>query len=122
MFLHLRDGLKTVVVRDDAVTGNDSTAGLNRDLDKAYEITKDKEDRTDFYVSKSSVEALSDPKATVMQWSKALATYDESAKRNLEQIGIGANMALNKIEQIFGRALPNGAAEISSSEIAEGMV
>nr|WP_312595184.1 hemagglutinin repeat-containing protein [Stutzerimonas nitrititolerans] len=47
-----------IVVRNDEQTGNDSTAGLNRDAEKAYEITKDKEERTDLYVSKTSLEAV----------------------------------------------------------------
>ncbi len=47
-----------IVVRSDAETGKDSIAGLNRDLSKAYEVTKDDEERTDLYVSKSSVEAV----------------------------------------------------------------
>ncbi|MCF5827317.1 hemagglutinin repeat-containing protein, partial [Pseudomonas syringae] len=50
-------GAGDVVVRGDAAAGKDSTVGLNRDVDKAYEITRDDEHRTDLYVTKSSVEA-----------------------------------------------------------------
>ncbi len=75
-----------IVVRSDADTGRDSTAGLNRDVSKAYEVTKDKEERTDLYVSKSSLEAVSDPVVTLEQWKNALANYDESAKGNLEML------------------------------------
>ncbi|WP_371924059.1 hemagglutinin repeat-containing protein [Pseudomonas sp. IC_126] len=50
-------GAGEIVVRRDAASGEDSTTGLNRDAEKAYEITKDKEERTDLYVSKTSLEA-----------------------------------------------------------------
>lgn len=75
-----------IVVRSDAESGRDSAAGLNRDVSKAYEVTKDKEERTDLYVSKSSVDAVSDPVVTLEQWKNALANYDESAKGNLEML------------------------------------
>jgi len=68
-----------IVVRSDAETGKDSTAGLNRDTGKAYEITKDEEERTDLYVSKSSVEAVSNPEATFNKWVKAVNNYGDSS-------------------------------------------
>ncbi len=45
-------GAGEIIVRSDTETGHDSVAGLNRDASKAYEITQDKEKRTDLYVSK----------------------------------------------------------------------
>jgi filamentous hemagglutinin len=108
-----------IVVRSDAETGKDSTAGLNRDLNKAYEITKDKEERTDLYVSKSSVEALSDPVATADQWAKALMTYDKTAKANFDDVGTLVNASLNEWEKLTGRPLPKGALEAGGQEIAE---
>ena len=72
-------GAGEIVVRSDAETGKDSTAGLNRDTSKAYEITKDKEERTDLYVSKSSLEAVGDPQATFQQWIKAVDNYGDSS-------------------------------------------
>jgi len=51
-------GAGEIVVRSDAESGKDSTAGLNRDVSEAYGVTKDEEERTDLYVSKTSVEAL----------------------------------------------------------------
>lgn len=108
-----------IVVRSDAETGKDSTTGLNRDTGKAYEITKDEEERTDLYVSKSSIEALSDPKATVKQWATALATYDETAKANLEEISTGLNVTYNRLEKTLGRELPPGARETGGADIAE---
>lgn len=107
------------VVRRDAETGQDSTAGLNRDTSKAYEITKDKEERTDLYVSKSSVEAVRDPVATVEQWANALMTYDKTAKANFEDVGILVNASLNEWERLTGRPLPKGALEAGGQEIAE---
>ncbi len=53
-------GAGEVVVRKDAETGGDSTAGLNRDVGKAYEITKD-EKQTDLYASSSSIDAVLKP-------------------------------------------------------------
>ena len=108
-----------IVVRSDAETGNDSTVGLNRDTGKAYEITKDKEERTDLYVSKSSLEAVSDPVATVEQWANALMTYDKTAKANFEDVGILVNASLNEWEKLTGRPLPKGALEAGGQEIAE---
>ncbi|MCV4344086.1 hemagglutinin repeat-containing protein [Pseudomonas capsici] len=68
-------GAGEVVVRNDAETGNDSTAGLNRDVNKAYEITKDEESRTDLYVSKSSLEAVSDPSGILKAWKEKIENY-----------------------------------------------
>ena len=115
-------GAGEIIVRSDAEKGKDSTAGLNRDVDKAYEITKDEESRTDLYASGSSIDALRNPEATVKQWANALVHYDETAKENLNQLGIGVTVALNRVERLSGRNLPGGATELSSSEIAEGMI
>lgn len=112
-------GAGEIVVRSDAETGQDSTAGLNRDTSKAYEITKDKEERTDLYVSKSSLDAVSDPAATVGQWAHALMTYDETAKANFKDVSILVNASLNEWERLTGRLLPEGASEAGGQEIAE---
>ncbi|WP_242672164.1 adhesin [Stutzerimonas kirkiae] len=109
-----------IIVRRDEQTGDDSTDGLNRDVERAYEITKDEESRTDLYVSKSSLEALSDPTATVEEWARALTTYDERAAQNFEQISIGLNVSYNRLESMLGRELPNGAEQAGGTAIAEG--
>ncbi|WP_277761824.1 hemagglutinin repeat-containing protein [Pseudomonas sp. A34-9] len=57
-----------IVVRNDKATGQDSTAGLNRDVNKAYEITKDEEHRTTLYVSNTSLDAVSHPLETLERW------------------------------------------------------
>lgn len=80
-------GAGEIVVRGDGETGQDSTTVLNRDTSKAYEITKDKEERTDLYVSKSSLEAVSDPKATFQQWVKAVDSYGDSGEEALANVG-----------------------------------
>ncbi|MEQ9727509.1 hemagglutinin repeat-containing protein [Pseudomonas sp. WHRI 8822A] len=113
-------GKGEIAVRQDAETGNDSTAGLNRDLANAYEINKDKESRTDLYVTKSSIEAVSKPTATVKEWAEALTTYDETAAENFEQIGIGLNVSYNRLEKALGRRLPAGAELAGGAAIAEG--
>ncbi|WP_185073343.1 hemagglutinin repeat-containing protein, partial [Pseudomonas protegens] len=68
-------GAGEIVVRKDAETGADSTAGLNRDVSKAYEITKDEESRTDLYASSSSLGAVASPKKTYEQWKKSVELY-----------------------------------------------
>ncbi|MCX5510508.1 hemagglutinin repeat-containing protein, partial [Pseudomonas sp. BJa3] len=80
-------GAGEVTVRQDAETGKDSVAGLNRDLDKAYEITRDSESRTDLYVSDTSVKAVLNPKKTLEQWQKSAAKYGENSEEALQQLG-----------------------------------
>ncbi|WP_052493857.1 MULTISPECIES: hemagglutinin repeat-containing protein [Pseudomonas] len=72
-----------IVVRGDAQTGQDSTEGLNRDVSKAYEITRDDEERTDLYVTKSSVEAVASPIKTYERWAKAAENYGDSSEEAL---------------------------------------
>ncbi|MBV4508015.1 hemagglutinin repeat-containing protein [Pseudomonas sp. BW13M1] len=80
-------GAGEVNVRQDAETGKDSVAGLNRDLDKAYEITRDSESRTDLYVSDTSVKAVLNPKKTLEQWQKSAAKYGENSEEALQKLG-----------------------------------
>jgi len=47
-----------IIVRADAENGNDSTSGLNRDVEKAYEITKDESDSYEVYVSTSALRKI----------------------------------------------------------------
>ncbi|MGF6154114.1 hemagglutinin repeat-containing protein [Pseudomonas fluorescens] len=78
-------GAGDIVVRDDKVTGKDSTAGLNRDLDKAYEITRDDEHRTELYVSSTSIDAVADPGKTLTDWKEGVENYRRNAEKSLEQ-------------------------------------
>ncbi|MCD4531661.1 hemagglutinin repeat-containing protein [Pseudomonas sp. C3-2018] len=72
-----------IVVRDDKVTGADSTAGLNRDVSKAYEVTRDEEHRTELYASGTSVEAVLNPKKTLDKWEKSVENYGENSLESL---------------------------------------
>ncbi|UCZ81886.1 hemagglutinin repeat-containing protein [Pseudomonas sp. L5B5] len=80
-------GTGTITVRDDARTGQDSTAGLNRDLSRAYEITKDKERRTDLYVSQSSLDSVSHPIQTLNQWKEGMKNYGKNTSGLFTQFG-----------------------------------
>jgi len=76
-----------IVVRNDEETGTDSTAGLNRDTSKASEITRDEEERTDLYASKSSVEAVGSPLETLQNWQEAAISYGDSSEEALGNVG-----------------------------------
>ncbi|WP_312935804.1 hemagglutinin repeat-containing protein, partial [Pseudomonas sp.] len=114
-------GAGDVVVRGDA-EGQDSTAGLNRDVNRAYEVTKDDEHRTDLYVTKSSVEAAVKPTETAHEWVKQLKAYDETARQNFEEAGIGLARAINRIESNLGRKLGAPATEVLGEELAVATV
>ena len=109
-------GAGEIVVRSDAETGKDSTAGLNRDTSKAYEITKDKEERTDLYVTKSSVEAVANPSETLEQWKKALSetVSGEGLKRDLDK----AKAFIDKTVEVAGHI----AASIRAQQVGMGAV
>ncbi|MCL8303079.1 hypothetical protein M9Y59_26935, partial [Pseudomonas mosselii] len=79
-------GAGEVNVRQDAETGKDSVAGLNRDLDKAYEITRDSESRTDLYVSDTSVRDVLHPKETLAKWQVDLSSYGVSSLTTATQL------------------------------------
>nr|WP_257225753.1 hemagglutinin repeat-containing protein [Pseudomonas sp. ICMP22404] len=72
-----------IVVRDDKVTGVDSTAGLNRDVSKAYEVTRDEEHRTELYASSTSVDAVLNPTKTLDRWEKNVENYGENSLESL---------------------------------------
>nr|WP_256662578.1 MULTISPECIES: hemagglutinin repeat-containing protein [unclassified Pseudomonas] len=72
-----------IVVRDDKVTGDDSTAGLNRDVSKAYEVTRDEEHRTELYASSTSVDAVLNPTKTLDRWEKSVENYGENSLESL---------------------------------------
>ncbi|AXK56253.1 hemagglutinin repeat-containing protein [Pseudomonas protegens] len=79
-------GAGEIVVRKDAETGADSTAGLNRDVSKAYEITKDEESRTDLYASSSSLGAVASPKKAYEQWKKSVELYGEKSRETMVKL------------------------------------
>ncbi|YAF62121.1 hypothetical protein DOCECA_18360 [Pseudomonas sp. E102] len=77
-------GAGQVVVRNDKTAAQDSTAGLNRDVNQAYVVTKDKEHRTDLYVSSSSVDAVSHPIETVTKWGDNVVNFKANMVKEAE--------------------------------------
>ena len=79
-------GAGDIVVRHDKETGQDSTAGLNRDVSKAYEVTRDDEHRTDLYASNTSIGAVRDPVKTYNDWIKSVEKYGENSVESLQTL------------------------------------
>ncbi len=79
-------GAGEIVVRKDAETGADSTAGLNRDVGKAYEITKDDEKRTDLYASSSSIDAVMDPEKAAKDLVADVVNFKDNQKKKIEAV------------------------------------
>ncbi|RMV60639.1 Adhesin/hemagglutinin, HecA protein [Pseudomonas syringae pv. pisi] len=105
-------GAGDVMVRSDTA-GKDSTAGLNRDVDKAYEITRDDEHRTDVYVTKSSLDAVASPKETLDQWQKNAALYGENSRNTIDKL----------VDMLVVTALlPLGAVTGNATELAQRQV
>jgi filamentous hemagglutinin len=90
-------GAGEIIVRGDKTSGQDSTAGLNRDVSKGYEVTKDESSRTDLYVTKSSLEAASHPVETLTQWKDQLLKYPEQTAATIAEtltlLGSAATLA-----------------------------
>ncbi|WNW12251.1 hemagglutinin repeat-containing protein [Pseudomonas sp. DTU_2021_1001937_2_SI_NGA_ILE_001] len=112
-------GAGEIVVRNDAQTGKDSTAGLNRDVDKAYEIDRDDEKRTDIYASSSSIKAALQPVTTAKEWTDQLLNYNETAKQNYEEAAKYANATLYRIERVGGIQHDVPAKSLVGTEFAE---
>ncbi|OIN07149.1 hypothetical protein BFN10_17490 [Pseudomonas extremorientalis] len=112
-------GAGDIVVRNDAETGADSTAGLNRDVSKAYEVTQDKESRTDLYVSSSSVEDALHPLDTAKKLALGVYNYDKKSKENWDAASTGMNAIINKVEAALGRKMDAGALAIGGKDLAE---
>nr|WP_259699802.1 hypothetical protein [Pseudomonas protegens] len=112
-------GAGEIVVRKDAETGADSTAGLNRDVGKAYEITKDEESRTDLYASSSSIDAALKPGETLKQWSDGLLNYDKTALNNFNKAASALNVMINRVDKILGRPMDARAEAVAGKDLAE---
>ncbi|WP_246883803.1 hemagglutinin repeat-containing protein [Pseudomonas koreensis] len=91
-------GAGQIVVRHDKTTGQDSTSGLNRDVNRAYEITKDEEHRTDLYVSSSSIDAISHPGKTLDKWENSVTDFTENQKVQATQVYDAIKNNWNKIQ------------------------
>jgi len=100
-------GAGEIVVRNDAKTGADSTVGLNRDVSKAYEITKDEEKRTDLYASSSSIKAVLNPSETLQGWKDSVAKYGENSEEALHKLGdlllVGAELGSGTGPELVNR-------------------
>ncbi len=107
-----------IVVRGDAGTGSDSTVGLNRDVSSAYEITRDDEERTDLYVTKSSVEAVVSPIETLNQWKKDAQAYPERSLDALDD-AVGLVAGVGKFAQQSWREIQSQQVSLDkvSSEL-----
>ena len=79
-------GAGEIVVRGDTETGADSTTGLNRDVGKAYEITKDDEKRTDLYASSSSIDAVMDPEKAAKDLVADVVNFKDNQKKKIEAV------------------------------------
>lgn len=108
-------GAGEIVVRSDAETGKDSTAGLNRDTSKAYEITKDKEERTDLYVSKSSLEAVEAAAVKISREIQAQRVNTDQIPDSAKQL-LGEERALAMAKNMARNGLSPELMENLSSE------
>ncbi|MEH3021628.1 MAG: hemagglutinin repeat-containing protein [Pseudomonas oryzihabitans] len=113
-------GAGEITVRQDAETGQDSTAGLNRDKDHSSEITKDESSRTDFYASDSSIKAVADPKTTTDVWAKQLTEYDKTAAQNFKEVGLVIGNQLDAFLHpgAGAEAIKAGGAEIAGQALS----
>ncbi len=97
-------GAGNIIVRNDAVTGQTSTGGLNRDPSKAYDITRDKEKRTDLYVSESSLNSVGNPSQTLDRWKKGLQNYGKSSSDLFKPYGDMTGLTEKALEENPGLA------------------
>jgi len=115
-------GAGEIVVRADEKNGADSSAGLNRDVTKASEITRDKESRTDLYVTSSSIDDVLHPIDTGKDWAKGAAEWGERSLANWNAAMTGMNVVINKVEAALGRPIDPGAQAITGKELAESVL
>lgn len=88
-----------IIVRSNAETGFNSIHDLNRDTNKAYEITKDKDETTELYVSSSSLDSASNPKMTFEQWKQGFNDYGLNSAKAFLQLGLLKDNAATEAEK-----------------------
>ncbi|EJN27341.1 hypothetical protein PMI36_00613 [Pseudomonas sp. GM79] len=88
-------------------------------MSKAYEITKDEEERTDLYVSDSSINAVLHPIVTVQEWTKAFLNYDQTALANFNRAASALNVVVNRVDNILGRPMDARAQAAAGKDLAE---
>nr|WP_283094061.1 hemagglutinin repeat-containing protein [Pseudomonas sp. MWU12-2345] len=109
-------GSGEIVVRKDSETGGDSSNGLNRDVGKAYDITRDRESLTDLYASNSSIDAISHPVVTTKEWAKSFTEYDQNAKDNFALLG---RVVEDQLDKFRSPGPGDGAIAAGGEQIAE---
>ncbi len=106
-------GSGEIIVRD-AADAASAVAGLNREVGKAYEVTRDKEKRTDLYITDSSLTAVTNPTATIARWTtdaKKLGDRgEETIHQLLDLLGAGAEITVGMnpddvSKEMLGKAL-----------------
>ncbi|MCP1479048.1 filamentous hemagglutinin [Pseudomonas chlororaphis] len=102
-------GAGEIVVHHDKATGQDSTAGLNRDVNKAYEVTRDQEHRTDLYASSSSIDAVRHPIDTVNRWTDSAVDFPKNQKEQISRVFNAITTTWNDIQ----------AQHVDSSDVPE---
>lgn len=115
-------GTGEIVVRADEKNGTDSSAGLNRDITKSYEVTRDKESRTDLYVTSSAIDDVLHPVETGKDWAQGAAEWDKRSLANMNAMMTGMNAVINKMEVALGRPMDAGAQAITGKELAESVL
>ena len=82
-------------------------------MSKAYEITKDKEKRTELYASTSSIDAALKPGETLRQCSDGLLNYDKSALDNFNKAASALNVMVKRVDNILGRPMDTRAEAVA---------
>ncbi|WP_416768935.1 hemagglutinin repeat-containing protein [Pseudomonas sp. RHF3.3-3] len=113
-------GSGEIVVRDDKVTGHDSTLGLNRDVNESYSVTRDYQHRTDLYVSDSSVDALLHPAGTYESWSSNVKNFKEIQQASVNRFirGLSALWGEIQAQRVDISDVPANAREALGDERA----
>ncbi|WP_158268876.1 hemagglutinin repeat-containing protein [Pseudomonas mangrovi] len=88
-----------IIVRSDATTGNDSTAGLNRDPSLSQIGLTDKERKTELYVSSTSISRVMNPKETFAEWKAGWENYGKSTVQAYANYGVLADRAAEQAEE-----------------------
>ncbi len=81
------------------MTGNDSTAGLNRDPALSQIGLTDKERKTELYVSSTSINRVMSPKETFAEWKAGWENYGKSTVQAYANYGILADRAAEQAEE-----------------------
>ena len=114
-------GAGDITVRNDAVTGEDSLAGLNRDITRAQEITRDRRSDTDIYYSDSSVDAVSN---TVDDGQNNIDLFDVLNPIDyIAEVGSSAVTGLDDIDNaLYDAAILNGLSAPYDKRDSKGLI